>query len=58
MSRPYTADHVRVLTGLEGVRMRPAMYVGGTDSEALHRMVLELLDNAVDEALSGGATHV
>jgi len=58
MSRPYTADHVRVLTGLEGVRMRPAMYVGGTDSEALHRMVLELLDNAVDEALSGGATEV
>ena len=44
MSRPYTADHVRVLTGLEGVRMRPAMYVGGTDSEALHRMVLELLE--------------
>jgi DNA gyrase subunit B len=54
----YTADDIRVLAGLDGVRMRPAMYVGGTDSDALHRMVLELLDNAVDEALSGGATAI
>ena len=57
-TRSYTADHIRVLAGLDGVRMRPAMYVGGTDSDALHRMVLELLDNAVDEALSGGATSI
>ena len=44
----YSADNIRALKGLEAVRMRPGMYVGGTDARALHQLVWEVLDNSVD----------
>ncbi|NBC33252.1 MAG: DNA topoisomerase IV subunit B [Alphaproteobacteria bacterium] len=54
----YTAHDIEVLEGLEPVRRRPGMYIGGTDEAALDHMVAELLDNAVDEAVSGHATWI
>ncbi|MDW8370377.1 MAG: DNA topoisomerase IV subunit B [Geminicoccaceae bacterium] len=54
----YTAEDIEVLEGLEPVRRRPGMYVGGTDERALHHLVAELLDNAMDEAVAGFATRI
>lgn len=54
----YTADDIEVLEGLEPVRMRPAMYIGGTDSRGLHHLLWEIVDNSVDEYLNGHADHV
>ena len=54
----YSAKDIEVLEGLEPVRRRPGMYIGGTDETALHHLVAELLDNAMDEAVAGQATHI
>ncbi len=54
----YNASHIEVLEGLEGVRRRPGMYIGGTDERALHHLVAELLDNAMDEVVAGHADRI
>jgi len=58
MTPEYTAENIQILEGLEAVRKRPAMYIGGTDSKALHHLVYEIVDNAVDEALAGFCTEI
>jgi len=54
----YTAQSIEVLEGLEPVRRRPGMYVGGTDDRALHHLAAEVLDNSMDEAVAGHATRI
>jgi DNA gyrase subunit B len=54
----YVAKDIKVLSGLEGVRMRPAMYIGSTGPEGFHHLLWEVLDNAVDEALAGYANEI
>src|SRR5437773_12004198 len=54
----YTAKDITVLEGLEPVRKRPSMYIGGVDSKGLHHLVCEIIDNAVDEYLHGYADSV
>jgi DNA gyrase/topoisomerase IV subunit B len=57
-SGSYTADDIEVLEGLEPVRKRPAMYIGGTDSRGLHHLLWEILDNSIDEYINGHADHI
>jgi topoisomerase IV subunit B len=57
-SAGYSAKDIEVLEGLEPVRRRPGMYIGGTDERALHHLVAEVLDNAMDEAVAGHATRI
>src|SRR6266851_2298240 len=54
----YSAKDIEVLEGLEPVRRRPGMYVGGTDERGLHHLAAEALDNAMDEAVAGFATRI
>src|SRR5262249_43317860 len=54
----YTARHIEGLEGLEPVRRRPGMYIGGTDEKALHHLFAEVIDNAMDEVLNGHASFI
>lgn len=56
--RSYSAKDIEVLEGLEPVRRRPGMYIGGTDERALHHLAAEVLDNAMDEAVAGHANRI
>jgi topoisomerase-4 subunit B len=57
-SKAYTAKDIEVLEGLEPVRRRPGMYIGGTDERALHHLAAEILDNSMDEAVAGHASRI
>ena len=54
----YRAEHIQILEGLAAVRKRPGMYIGGTGSEGLHHLAWEIIDNCVDEAAGGHASHI
>ena len=58
MATTYTAKDITVLEGLEPVRKRPGMYIGGVGSAGLHHLVWEILDNSIDEAMNGYASNI
>lgn len=57
-SSDYTGDAIQHLKGVEGIRKRPAMYIGGTDAHGLHHLVYEVVDNSIDEAVNGHAKEI
>ncbi|MCT4552797.1 MAG: DNA topoisomerase IV subunit B [Alphaproteobacteria bacterium] len=57
-NKDYSAKDIKVLEGLEPVRLRPGMYIGGSDEKAMHHLIAEILDNSVDEAVAGYATDI
>ncbi|RVA11421.1 DNA topoisomerase IV subunit B, partial [Mesorhizobium sp. M7A.F.Ca.US.002.01.1.1] len=57
-SEGYSAADIEVLEGLEPVRRRPGMYIGGTDDKAMHHLFAEVIDNSMDEAVAGHATFI
>ncbi|MDT8267556.1 ATP-binding protein, partial [Roseomonas sp. DSM 102946] len=57
-NQSYSAADIEVLEGLEPVRRRPGMYIGGTDENALHHLAAEILDNSMDEAVAGHADRI
>src|SRR6476620_10574477 len=58
MATSYTAKDITVLEGLEPVRKRPGMYIGGVGASGLHHLVWEILDNSIDEAMNGYASNI
>src|SRR5581483_7717045 len=56
--KAYSAEQIQVLEGLEPVRKRPGMYIGGTGLDGLHHLIWEVCDNSIDEAMAGYATHI
>src|SRR4051794_1369325 len=58
MASLYNADSITVLEGLEAVRRRPGMYIGGVDESGLHHLLWEIVDNSIDEVMNGHATRI